>query len=206
MAVPGGPNITTNGLDFYFDIDNIEDSYLGEPTTNLLPNASINGRFNIGNSWGTYNTNQYNSNQYFSIGTIDNITDNIVTLSTVSRTLRTYDALRPQTTGGGVVSGGNYFIKMISSNQFSIHQYNSSQDGSQGYINTSTGNHKVYDSIELDQRISITSENFPTMWWGPPHLPNTCHVKEIVFGGGFVKGTNCMRIHTTRTTGGGVEE
>jgi len=201
MAIPGGPNISITGLDFYFDVDNIDDSYLGEPTTNLLPNASINGRFNIGNSWGTYNTNQYNSNQYFSIGVIDNITDNIVTLSTVSRTLRTYDALRPQTTGGGVVSGSNYFIKMISSNQFTIHQYNSNQDGSQGYINTSTGNHKVYDSIELDQRISITSENFPTMWWGPPHLPNTCHVKEIVFGGGYVKGTNCMRIHVTRTTG-----
>lgn len=172
-----------------------------EPTTNIIPNPLGNGRFTLSNTWGTYQTNQYNSGAYFSIGTIGSITNNIVTLSTVSRTLRTYDILTPQTTGGGVTAGTNYFIKVISPTQFTLHAYNSSENGSQGYINLITGTHKVYDSIALDQRVAINASSFPTMWWGPPHLPNSTHVKEIVNGGGYEPHTNCMRVHTTRTTG-----
>jgi hypothetical protein len=113
--------------------------------------------------------------------------------------------MRPQTTGGGVTANTDYFIKRISSTQFSLHSYNGSQDGSQGYINPSTGNHKVYDSIANDTRISINSTSFPTMWWGAPHLPNSGLVKEIITNG-FTNPLNsftsdCIRQHITRDSG-----
>jgi hypothetical protein len=152
-----------------------------EPTINLIPGSNgINSYPNIGNTWGTYYTEQYNDNTYFSIGAIVSVTNNIVTVNGSGRTIYTYDVLRPQTTGGGVTAGTDYFIKMVGVNQFTLHAYNSSQDGSQGYINPATNDHKVFDSISLDQRISINSTNFPTMWWGPPHRPNSALVKEII--------------------------
>jgi hypothetical protein len=136
-----------------------------EPTINLIPGSNgINSYPNIGNTWGTYYTGQYNDNTYFSIGAIVSVTNNIVTVNGSGRTIYTYDVLRPQTTGGGVTAGTDYFIKMVGVNQFTLHAYNSSQDGSQGYINPATNDHKVFDSISLDQRISINSTNFPTMW------------------------------------------
>src|SRR6056300_540647 len=201
MAQRFGGKIVTNGLVLCLDAHDAK-SYAGEPATNLIPLASGgdgNSRFTTTNAWGTYNTNQYNSGQYFSIGTISSVSNNIVTTSS-NHPFRTFDAVRPQTTGGGVSSGTNYFIKKISDTTFSIHAYNNSQNGSQGYVR-SDGYHQVHESIATDTRVSINSTSFPTMWWGPPHLPNTCHVKEIVEGGGYAKGTNCMRIHVTRTVG-----
>jgi hypothetical protein len=205
MAGYGGPRAVDSSLVFGYDtgygvFKNRQYTRLnkGEPTTNLIPTPSANGRFTTSNSWGTYNTNQYNGNSYFSIGTIGSVSSNIVTLSSVGRTIRTYDVLRPQTTGGGVTAGTNYFIRKLSDTTFTLHAYNSSQNGSQGYINTSTGKHKVHDSIWNDERISINSTSFPTMWWGAPHLPNSGLVKEIVEGGGYEKGTNCMRWHIHR--------
>jgi hypothetical protein len=198
-----GLNITQTGLVFGMDVGNHR-YYPGEPTTNLLPNASTNAIPKLGNGWGTYNTNQYGSGAYFSIGTVSSVSNNIVTMS-LAHSLRTFDVMQPQTTGGGVTAGTNYFIKRVSSTQFSLHSYNISQDGSQGYINPSTGMHKVHDSIANDTRISISSESFPTMWWGYPHLPNAGLVKESIANGftnpltGEV--TDCLRQHITRDSG-----
>jgi len=140
------------------------DDQYEEPTINLVPGSNgVNSYPSFGNTHGTYNVNQYNNNNYFSIGTIDNITNNIVTLASVGTVINTYDVLNPQTTGGGVTGGTSYFIKKINSTQFTIHAYNNSQDGSQGYINPSTGNYKVYDSIANDERVTISLSGFPTM-------------------------------------------
>lgn len=197
-----GTNPVKNGLVFGFDVGNHR-YYPGEPTTNLL-NSSTNTIPTTGNGWGTYNTNQYNGATYFSIGTISSISNNIVTTSS-AHPLRSFDVVTPQTTGGGVTAGTNYLIKKLSSTTFSIHTYNSSQDGSQGYTNPSTGMFKVYDDYANDTRISINSSSFPTMWWGPPHLPNSGLVKEIITNGftnpltGEV--SNCIRQHVHRADG-----
>ena len=208
MGAGLGPYLHQDNLKFGIDTGhNVLDNgygnryYAGEPTTNLIPNSPNNGRFTTSNNWATYNTNQYNSNTYFSIGTIGSVTDNIVTLSSVGRTIRSFDVLRPQTTGGGVTAGTDYVIKKLSSNTFSLHAYNSSQNGSQGYTNPTTQFFKVHDAYALDQRVSINATSFPTMWWGAPHLPNSGLIKEIVEGGGRVPGTNCMRLHVYRGDG-----
>lgn len=46
MAIPGGPNIITNGLVTYFDVANV-DSFRGEPTTNL----ALNPEFTSTSNW-----------------------------------------------------------------------------------------------------------------------------------------------------------
>jgi hypothetical protein len=110
--------------------------------------------------------------------------------------------INPQTTGGGVNAGQQYFAKKISDTQFSLHAYNSSQDGSQGYLNPTTGKFKVHDSFWLDQRVSINASSFPTKWFGNPHQPNSALVKEIIPGGFNVKGhpvTDCIRLHFFRS-------
>lgn len=201
MGVSGGPKIITDGLVLDVDAANYK-SFRGVPATNTLPSPTINAFPTASNGWGTYNTNQYNSNTYFSIGTISSVTSNIVTTSG-NHPLRSYDVVTPQTTGGGVTAGTNYLVKKISDTQFSLHDYNSSQDGSQGYVNPSTGNYKVYDTFANDTRVSINSTSFPTMWWGPPHLPNSGLVKELI-GNGFsniIPGVNssCIRLHFHRT-------
>jgi hypothetical protein len=201
-----GPNIRENDLVFYYDVGNTK-SYVGEPTDNLIPNPTINALPTFGNGWGSYNTNQYCGNNgcnvYWDLPTISSISNNIVTTSS-AHTLRTYDVINPQTSGGGVGAGQQYFVKVISSTQFTLHQYNSSQDGSQGYINPDTGNHKVYDSIALDQRIPINPSGFPTKWFGNPHQPNSGLVKEIIPNGykvDFNSYTDCIRLHIPRPTG-----
>lgn len=201
MGVSGGPKIITDGLVLDVDASNYK-SFRGPATTNLIPSPTINAFPTVGNSWGTYNTNQYNNNTYFSIGTISSVTSNIVTTSG-NHPLRSYDVVTPQTTGGGVTAGNYYLVKKISNTQFSLHEYNSSQDGSQGYVNSSTGNYKVYDAFANDTRVSINSTSFPTMWWGPPHLPNSGLVKEIISNGftDVIPGINssCIRLHYHRT-------
>jgi len=202
MPTAVGPNTKgEENLVFGYDLGDVTNSYKGEPTTNIVPSPANNGRFTTLNSWRTYNTNQYNSNTYFSIGTVSSISNNIVTLSSVGRTIRSFDVLTPQTTGGGVTAGTNYVVKKLSSTTFSLHEYNSSQNGSQGYINPDTGFYKVHDAYANDTRISINATDFPTMWWGPPHLPNSGLIKEIVEGGGRVRGTNAIRLHVYRGDG-----
>lgn len=197
MSTAGGPRITSDNLVLCLDAHDAK-SYPGEPTDNKQPNDA-SSRFTSSNSWGTYQTNQYNGNTYFSIGTISSVSGNVVTTSS-NHPFRTFDAVRAQTTGGGITAGTNYFINKLTNTTFTIHAYNSSQDGTQGYIR-SDGYHQVHANIATDTRISINATSFPTMWHGAPHLANTAHVKELRTGGGRVKGTNAMRIHVTRTVG-----
>ena len=195
--------VVTNGLIFYYDIANGK-SFTGAPITNVLSTNPLNIYPSVGNGWGTYNVNQYNNNTYFSIGTISSVSGNVVTTA-AAHPLRSYDVVTPQTTGGGVTAGTNYLVKKLSSTTFSLHTYNSSQDGSQGYINPLTGNHKVYDDYSNNVQISINATSFPTMWWGPPHLPNSGLVKEIIPNGfnGLVgrPPTDCVRLHLDRPDG-----
>jgi len=201
MGASAGPDIIEDGLVLALDAADFN-SFKGEATVNLIPSPTINTYPTTGNGWGTYNTNQYNSAQYFSIGTIASVTSNVVTTST-NHPLRTYDVVRPQTTGGGVTAGTNYFVKKLSDTTFTLHAYNSSQDGSQGYISSSTGTHKVYDSIANDTRISVNATSFPTMWWGPPHAPNSGLVKELRYGEfnaiPNLPANDCIRLHYIRS-------
>lgn len=206
MAVGTGySKISTSGLTFCYDVADILNSYIGEPTTNLITPAA-NSYPTTGNSWGTYNTNQYcGSNgcgNFWPIPSISSVTNNIVTTSS-AHPMRSFDVLRPQTSGGGLTANTDYVVKKISSTQFSLHSYNSSQDGSQGYINPSTGYFKVYDDYMNDVRVSINATNFPTSWWGAPHLPNSGLVKEIITNGFDVypQKTDCIRLHWHRPDG-----
>jgi len=199
MPTSAGPNIKgEENLVFGYDLGDTVLSFKGEPTQNLIPNPPINARFGAGNGWRTYNTAQYNSNTYFSIGTIESVIDNVVTLATIDRPIYTFDVLRAQTSGGGINAGTNYYVKKLSDNQFTLHAYNGSQDGTQGYIDSSTRMHKVHESIALDQRINVSFEEFPTVWWGPPHTANMCYVKELKYSGGPNDNSSFMRIHQTR--------
>lgn len=203
-ASTGYSRIITNGLVFAYDTADTINSYAGEPTTNLVPDAPNNGRFTLSNGWATYNTNQYCGNNgcgtYWTIPAIASVSNNIVTTVSAHQ-IRTYDVIQSNASGGGVSAYTNYLAKKISDTQFSLHAYNGSQDGSQGYINPATGLPKVWDSIAYDQRVSVNASGFPTSWWGAPHLPNSGLVKEIVQGGGRVPGTNCMRFNVWRGDG-----
>ena len=203
MGAFAGPEIPSDGLVLALDGANFK-SFKGEATTNLIPSPTLNAYPTTGNGWGTYNTNQYGSGTYFSIGSVASVSSNIVTM-TSAHSLRTYDVMQPQTTGGGVTAGTNYFIKKVSDTSFTLHAYNDSQDGSQGYISSSTGTHKVYDSIATDTRISVNSTSFPTMWWGYPHLPNSGLVKELRYGEfnaiPNLPANDCIRLHYIRTDG-----
>lgn len=183
--------VVTDGLILYLDMANRK-SWKGEPTTNMIPYPERNGRFTTSNDWGTYNTNQHSWGAFFSIGTVASVVDNIVTM-TAAHSLRTFDVIRPQTTGGGLTANVDYQVKKISSTQFSLHAWNNQNNGSVGYIQT-TGYNKAHDSIALDQRIAINATSFPTMWWGYPHLPNQHLVKEIKTDSG-PEGQNSMRLH-----------
>lgn len=201
MSINQSPKIVTDGLVFYVDMNNGK-SFVGGPVTNTIPTPSINALPTYGNGWGTYNTNQYGSGAFFSIGTVASVSGNVVTM-TAAHSLRSYDVMRPQTTGGGVTANTDYLIKKLSATTFTLHPYNGSQDGSQGYINPATGNHKVYDDFVNDVRISVNASSFPTMWWGAPHLPNSALVKEIIPNGFTgIPGrppTDCIRLHFNRT-------
>ena len=117
MSAHANPDIVDDSLVFIYDTDDGK-SFKGEPTTNIVPTPEANSRFTTSNNWQTYNTNQYNSNTYFSIGTISSISNNIVTLGSVGRNIRSFDVLKPETTGGGVIAGASYVIKKISSTTF----------------------------------------------------------------------------------------
>lgn len=208
MGLAAGLNSATLGLTFAYDLADGVNSYIGEPTTNLIPSPGVNAYPTLTNGWGTYNTNRYcdpnppyTCGVFWAIPSIASVSNNIVT--TVSaHPIRSFDVLRPQTTGGGLTANTDYLMKKISDTQFSIHAYNSSQDGSQGYVSTTTGGFKVHDSYWLDQRVSINASSFPTMWWGAPHLPNSALVKEIITNGfklGSRAKSDCIRLHWFRT-------
>jgi hypothetical protein len=175
-----------------------------QPTTNLIPSPTVNSYPTAGNWWGTYNTNQYCGNNgcavHWDIPAIASVSNNIVTTVSAHQ-IRSFDVITPLTTGGGVSGGAQYLAKKVSDTQFSLHDYNSSQDGSQGYLNPTTGRFKVHDSFWLDQRVAVNASSFPTKWFGNPHQPNSALVKEIISGGFNVYGhpvTDCMRLHFFR--------
>jgi len=202
MAIRIGYNgQVSSGLVFAFDTADFFNSYRGEPTVNRIPTPETNSYPRAGNGWGTYNTNRYYP--FFSIGSVSSVSNNIVTTAG-SHTMRSFDVLRPETNGGGVSTGTNYLVKKISDTQFSLHAYNGSQDGSQGYINPTTRGYKVHDSYWLDERVSINASSFPTSWVGEAHLPNAGLVKEIIVGGFDVypsQKTDCIRQHVHRPDG-----
>ena len=195
MASIAGPRIIEDGLILHLDAANPR-SYRGPTAFNVI-NSATNSFPTAGNAWATYQTNNYNNNQYFSIGGVHNVTNDIVTM-TGPHPLRTYDAVRPQTSGGGVTAGIDYFVKKISATAFSLHPYNSTQNGTLGF--------SVLDPIFNDQRQSLTATNFPTMWWGAPHLPNSDTIKTIVPNGFNLNGRmhDCVRINWFRPDGIGL--
>jgi len=194
----------STGLIFAFDVADFFNSYKGEPAVNTIPSPQVNSYPTFGNGWASYNTNKYCGNNgcavHWDIPAISSVSGNIITTAG-SHGIYSFDVITPQTTGGGVTAGVNYFAKKISNTQFSLHEYNGSQGGDQGYINPATRGHKVHDSFWLDQRVSVNSSGFPTKWWGPPHLPNSGLVKEIIVGGFDLypsQKTDCMRLHAHR--------
>ena len=192
MAFQQYKRTNTDGLIFLIDAANPK-SYRGEAVTNFF-GGTTNTYPTYGNGWGTYNTNQYRSGAYWSIPSISSVSNNVVTTSS-SHTMRTYDVLRPQTSGGGVTAGTDYYIKAISSTQFTVHAYSASQNGTEGF--------RCLDPIIRDDRISVNATNFPTSWWGGPHLPNAGLIKTIVPNGFNYEGRihDCLRMNWYRPDG-----
>jgi hypothetical protein len=197
-------NIVTNGLVLNLDTAHVSSFVNSQPTTNLVPSPTVNSYPTYGNWWGTYNTNQYCGNNgcavHWDIPAIASVSNNIVTTVSAHQ-IRSFDVITPLTTGGGVSGGAQYLAKKVSDTQFSLHDYNSSQDGSQGYLNPATGRFKVHDSFWLDQRVAVNASSFPTKWFGNPHQPNSALVKEIIPGGFNIYGmpvTDCIRLHFFR--------
>ena len=159
MSIYNQGNIVTSGLVFHMDMNNSK-SYLGPPLTNILPNGINAGYPTYPSGWGTYNTNQYGSGTYFSIGTITGVSGNIVTCP--NHSLRTYDVVQPQTTGGGVTAATNYFVRKWDANTFSLYAYDGTQDET-----------NIFDTqvnLSNDNRVTL-STGITNMWWGYPHLP-----------------------------------
>ena len=109
MSLSHSPAVVTNGLILHYDMHNGK-SFVGGPVTNTLDSPTVNGYPTYGNGWGTYNTNQYNNNTYFSIGTIASVSGNIVT-TTAAHPLFSYSVVTPQSSGGGLTAGSYYTIK-----------------------------------------------------------------------------------------------
>lgn len=191
MSIVNSPSIVTNGLIFHYDM-NSPSSYVGPPLTNILPNGINAGYPTSPTGWGTYNTNQYGSGTYFSIGTITGVSGNIITCP--GHPLRTYDVMQPQTTGGGVTGGTNYLVRKWDSNTFSLYAYDGTQD--------STNIFQTQVNLNSDNRVAVSS-GVTNMWWGYPHLPNAGIMKQIITNGFQYKGRvhDCIRIHWYRADG-----
>ena len=192
MALSQYSRNNTNGLIFFIDAANPR-SYRGEAVTNYINLESSLPTYGYG--WGTYNTNQYfgegGGGTFFSIGSVS-VSNNIVTHTSRVGALRTYDVLRPQTSGGGVTANTDYYIKKVADNQFTLHQYSGSNIG-----------FRAITPILRDDRISINSSGFPTMWWGAPHLNNSGIIKTIVPNGFNYEGRihDCLRMNWYRPDG-----
>lgn len=172
-----------------------------EETINLIT-SPLNSYPSIGMGHGTYSADSagtYNNGNPYSIGNIVSITNNILTVDGTGKALYTYDCIYPTTTGGGLTSGAEYFIKKHATNQYSFHTYNSSDNGSQTYINSETGGFQVHYGVDRDTRIAINITNFPVQWGGQPHRANQSMVKQVITNGFNYKGRihDCVRIVTS---------
>ena len=175
--------------------------FRGESTTNLYGTYGVgaaNAYPSAGNNWGTLYARFYNGGAFFSIGTIASVSvDNVITVSSptsIFNGLATYDVIQPQTTGGGVTAGINYYFKRLTSTTFTLHQWDSTNDASKTP-------EQILFYINSDTRISVNGTSFPTMWWGYPHIPNSGLIKTAITNGFAYDNRlhDCVRLHFFRS-------
>ena len=175
--------------------------FRGEATTNLIGTYGAGGVDAYpasGNNWGTYQARGvYNNGAFGSIGTSVSVTSNVATVTSPSsyfNTLATFDVIRPQTTGGGVTANTDYYFKKLSSSTFTLHQWDSTENGSKTP-------EQILTYINSDTKISINSTSFPTMWWGYPHLPNSALIKTAITNGFAYDNRfhDCLRLNWFRS-------
>jgi hypothetical protein len=173
--------IIKKDLQLYYNRE-FSKSFRGEATTNLIGTYGVgaaNSYPSSGNNWGTYRDSLYNGGAFASIGTIASVSSNIITVSSPTayfNSFATFDVITPQTTGGGLTANTNYYFKRLSATTFTLHQY----DGTE---NASKTPEQVLTYINSDTRIAVNATSFPTMWWGPPHVPNCALIKTAITNG-----------------------
>lgn len=191
--------IIKKDLQLYYNRE-FSKSFRGEATTNLYSTVgagALNTYPSAGNSWGTLYDRFYNGGSFFSIGTIASVSSNIITVSSptsIFNALATFDVIQPQTTGGGVTAGTNYYFKRLSSTTFTLHQWDATNDGSKTP-------EQILSYINSDTRISVNATSFPTMWWGYPHIPNSALIKTAITNGFAYDNRyhDCLRFHFFRS-------
>jgi len=191
--------IVKKDLQLYYNRE-FSKSFRGEATTNLystVGGGALNTYPSSGNGWGTYRDSLYNGGAFASIGTIASVSGNVVTVSSPTayfNSFATYDVIRPQTTGGGLTANTDYYFKRLSSTTFTLHQYDSTNDGSKTP-------EQILTYISSDTRISVNATSFPTMWWGYPHLPNVALIKTAITDGFAYDNRlhDCLRLNWFRS-------
>jgi len=195
----GNRGVVKKDLQLYYNRE-FSKSFRGEATTNLystVGGGSLNTYPSAGNSWGTYRDSLYNGGAFGSVGTIASVSGNVVTVSSPTayfNSFATFDVITPQTTGGGLTANVNYYFKRLSSTTFTLHQY----DGTE---NASKTPEQVLTYINSDTRISVNATSFPTMWWGPPHVPNCALIKTAITNGFAFDNRlhDCLRLNWFRS-------
>ena len=192
--------IVKKDLQLYYNRE-FSKCFRGESTTNLIGTYGAGGVDAYpasGNNWGTYQARgAYNNGAFGSIGTSVSVTSNVATVTSPSsyfNTLATFDVIRPQTTGGGVTANTDYYFKKLSSSTFTLHQWDSTENGSKTP-------EQILTYINSDTKISINSTSFPTMWWGYPHLPNSALIKTAITNGFAYDNRfhDCLRLNWFRS-------
>jgi hypothetical protein len=192
--------VVKKDLQLYYNRE-FSKSFRGEATTNLYGTYGVgaaNAYPSAGNNWGTLYARFYNGGAFFSIGTIASVSvDNVITVSSptsIFNGLATYDVIQPQTTGGGVTAGINYYFKRLTSTTFTLHQWDSTNDASKTP-------EQILFYINSDTRISVNGTSFPTMWWGYPHIPNSALIKTAITNGFAYDNRlhDCVRFHFFRS-------
>jgi len=192
--------IVKKDLQLYYNRE-FSKCFRGESTTNLIGTYGVGGVDAYpasGNNWGTYQARGvYNNGAFGSIGTSVSVTSNVATVTSPSsyfNTLATFDVIRPQTTGGGVTANTDYYFKKLSSSTFTLHQWDSTENGSKTP-------EQILTYINSDTKISINSTSFPTMWWGYPHLPNSALIKTAITNGFAYDNRfhDCLRLNWFRS-------
>jgi hypothetical protein len=190
--------VVKKDLQLYYNRE-FSKSFRGEATTNLYGTYGVgaaNAYPSAGNNWGTLYDRFYNGGAFFSIGTIASVSGNVITVSSptsIFNSLATYDVIQPQTTGGGVTAGTNYYFKRLTSTTFTLHQWDSTNDASKTP-------EQILFYISSDTRISVNATSFPTMWWGYPHIPNSALIKTAITNGFAYDNRlhDCVRFHFFR--------
>ena len=191
--------IVKKDLQLYYNRE-FSKSFRGEATTNLYGTYGVgaaNAYPSAGNNWGTYRDSLYNGGAFASIGTIASVSGNVVTVSSPTayfNSFATFDVITPQTTGGGLTANTYYYFKRLSATTFTLHQY----DGTE---NASKTPEQVLTYINSDTRISVNATSFPTMWWGPPHVPNCALIKTAITNGFAYDNRlhDCLRLNWFRS-------